>query len=207
MQRRTYLALTGASLTTAIAGCGTDEADDNGRDGDGEGDGGGGGGGGDTTDDEDAGDGGDDENGTPADNQPSIQASDADAQGVDGELDIAFDARTYTRLEDGDQFWEPERGEVFFLGQYLVANVGDQAVDLAGGQLAITADGEEAGWTVVKDGSRFRVTLEPGDELNEWLVHTIPEGASDVDVSYEATGDVAATVTHDESIEFTFPET
>lgn len=32
MRRRTYLALTGASLTTTLAGCGTDESDDSDRD-------------------------------------------------------------------------------------------------------------------------------------------------------------------------------
>lgn len=207
MQRRTLLAASSALLTTGFAGCSSDGNGTGNGNGNSEGS---------PTDTETAtptdtdsgtGEGEGDAYGVPADSQPAIQASDADAQGGDGELEIAFDARTYTRLEDGDQFWEPESGEVFLLGQYHVTNVGDQAVDLAGGQLAITAGGEDAGWTVVKDGSRFRVTLEPGDEVNEWLVHTMPAGASDVTVSYEASEDIAATVERDESIEFTFPET
>lgn len=60
MQRRTYLALTGTSLTTALAGCGTDEAEDNGRDRDRDGGDGGA-----------AGDDGGDEEATPTAEEPS----------------------------------------------------------------------------------------------------------------------------------------
>lgn len=204
MQRRTLLGLTGTALTTSLAGCNSDgngsgNPDDNVYAGN-------------TSTDTDAGtndgDGGGegDDNGVPAESQPAFQARDADADGTDGELEIAFHARTYTRLEDGDQFWEADDGEMYLLGQYHVQNVGDQTVDLLGGQIAVQADDTEGEWTVVKDGSRFRVTLEPDDELDEWLVHTIPADASEVTVSYDAAEDIAATVEHDDTVEFTFPE-
>lgn len=207
MKRRNYIALSSTLLTATLAGC---SSDGNGND-DGSGNGDIGNGNTDTTTDtatnnEDT-ESSEDGIGTPAEDQPPVQASDATASADDGALEIAFDARTYTRLEDGNQFWEPESGEVYLLGQYQIANVGDQPVGLAGGQLAVTADGEEAGWTVLKDGSRFDVTLESGDELDEWLAHTMPADASSVTVSYSSTDDVAATVERDESIEFTFPET
>lgn len=203
MQRRTLLTTGSTALLLGLAGCNSNDNENGNGNGNGEGN---------TTDtdtatsNEDT-DGDGDEIGTPADNQPSIQASDATASGQDGTLEIAFDARAYTRLDDGDQYSRPAEGEVFLLGQYQIVNVGDQPVSLAGGQITVTADGEEAGWTVLRDGSRFDVTLDTGDELDEWLVHTMPEDASEVEVSYSSLDEVAATVERNESVEFTFPET
>ncbi len=182
MDRRELLATGGGCLTIAIAGCQSD---------------------GESSDQSGA---ASTAVGELADSQPTIEAIDATPDDPVGELAVAFDAAVYERLEDGDQFWEADDGNAYLLGQYVLENTGDEPIDLAPGHLQIEADDEDAEWTVLVDGSRLDVELDPGETVDEWLVHIVPADVSTVTVTVDPFDPVAASVERDEGLDVTFPD-
>lgn len=203
MRRRKLLAVAGSSIPAALAGCTQDDSGNRetgsmNDDGDGSGSGG------------DGGDGSDentDEFGTLADSSPVFTGIDYNPDDADGELDVDFNARVYTKLQgEGGQFWEANDGEAYLLGQFRIENVGDSSVDFQPGTILVTADGDEAEWTVLVDGSRLRTTLEAGDIANEWQVFILPEDSTEVEVTVEPLAPVSTTVELDGELAFTFPE-
>ncbi|WP_254768175.1 hypothetical protein [Salinilacihabitans rarus] len=139
------------------------------------------------------------------DSQPTIEGVDANPDDPTGQLDVSFYAEVYDTLEDGDQFWEAEDGEAFLLGQFRIENVGEERIDFAPGNITVNADGEEGEWTVLVDGSRLNIALDPGDSVNEWQVYEVSDGVEEVEVTIETLNPVTATVEYDDSIEITFP--
>lgn len=200
MERRKYLTTIGAITTTTVVGCvGNDDPvqpEDENEDTPEE----------DTDESQEEAD-GSAEFGTPADPQPSFETSDVNVDEPVTTLDVELNGGAFTELVDGEQFWEPEAGEVFLLLQIRITNTGDESVEFAGGNvIAVDDAGNEAEWTVLIDGSRLNVEILPGEEFNEWIVLVADSGAEAFDISVQPFGDIQTESSWNENVEITFPQ-
>ena len=113
-----------------------------------------------------------------------------------------FDAVT---LPDEEQFWESADDEQYLILQLAIENTGDNPADFVPGELQITADGTEAEWTVLVDGSRLDVTLDPGESVEDWVAFTIPADSEEIVITAEPVEDAyAVQFESDETLEVPF---
>ncbi|WP_200530187.1 hypothetical protein [Halorubrum sp. LN27] len=215
MNRREYSAVVGASLVTSIAGCGGDgsngtesDTSDSGANGEGQGTNGTGG-----ADGSDDGTESEEEPsglasfGTPADPQPTFEVENTDVDNQSTTLTAEFYGGAFTELVDGEQFWEPQSGEVFLLLQTHIENTGSEPYSFAGGTVIATDDaGNEAEWSVLIDGSRLSTEVPAGGEFNEWIVLVADSEATSFTLSIQPLEDIQVDASWNEDLEITFPE-
>lgn len=200
--RRKLVARTGAAITTGLVGClGTgDESNGDG-----------------STESEET----DQQSGDQSDetekksesmdaeipDQPSMRAESIDSDDATTTLTIRWNGKVFdaVTLPDEEQFWESADDEHYLILQLAIENTGDNPADFVPSELQITADGTEAEWTVLVDGSRLDVTLDPGESVEDWVAFTIPANSGEVVITAEPVGDAyAAQFESDETLEVPF---
>lgn len=191
MRRRSYLAALGVTTATALAGCASDTNSGNGN-----GD----------TDSPDNSSNESDENDVSLPEQPTITAEDTDPDSASTTLEIRWNATVFDTYEidpDTEQYYDSPDGENRLIFQAKITNAGEEPAYFVPGQMDVMADGTEAGWTVLEDGSKLDVELEPGDSVEDWVAFTVPEEPSEVVISIKESSTVqyAAEFTHDEGME------
>ena len=139
--------------------------------------------------------------------EPSMRAEPFEPDDATTTLTIRWNGRVFNAVTfpDEEQFWESKDDEHYLILQLAIENTGDSPVDFVPGELQITADGTEAGWTVLVDGSRLDITLDPGESVEDWVAFTIPANSDEVVITAEPVGDAyAAQFESDETLEIPF---
>ncbi|MFC6764965.1 DUF4352 domain-containing protein [Natrinema soli] len=175
MRRRSYLAGLGVTTATALAGCASDTNSGNGND-------------------------------VSLPEQPSITAEDTNPDSASTTLEIRWNATafdTYKIDSDTEQYYDSPDGEQQLIVQVEITNTGEETTGFVPGEMQVLADGTEAEWAVLVDGSRLDVDLEPGESVNDWMAFTIPEDTNEVVITIRDYSVIehAAEFTHDESME------
>lgn len=186
MNRRSLLLATGSICAVSLAGCLGDDS---------------------TAGDESAQE-GSFSFGNAIDDQPTLSVRDTQADQPVTDLDARIRGVVFDRLEANEQFWEPPAGSLYVLVQAAIENVGTESLSFAGGYVSLVdSAGSTGDWTVLLDGSRLQVDIDPGGQFDEWLVFTVDEDISSLEISIEPQAPVTVSTTLDPSLEFTFPET
>lgn len=193
MRRRSYLAGLGVTAATALAGCASDTDSGNGN---GNGD----------TDSPDNSSNESDENAASLPEQPTITAEDTNPDDVVTTLEIRWNATVFDTFEidpDRSQYFDSSDGEQYLIFQTEITNTGEETAHFVPGQMEVLADGTEAEWTVVDDGSKLNVNLEPEESADGWVVFTIPEDTNEVVITIQDSSiiEYAAEFTHDEEMD------
>lgn len=203
--RRKVVTGTGAVITTGLVGClgtegdssndgsdGSTEAEETDQQSDGE---------------SNATEGGGESTEAEAPDQPSMRAESIEPDDATTTLTIRWNGRVFdaVTLPDEEQFWESADDEQYLILQLAIENTGDNPADFVPGELQITADGTEAEWTVLVDGSRLDVTLDPAESVEDWVAFTIPADSEEIVITAEPVGDAyAAQFESDETLEVPF---
>lgn len=142
-----------------------------------------------------------------APDQPSMRAEPFEPDDATTMLMIRWKGKVFdaVTLPDEEPFWEPADDEHYLIMQLAIENTGDNPVDYVPSELQITADGTKAEWTVLVDGSRLDVTLDPVESVEDWVAFTIPANSDKVVITAEPVGDAyAAQFESDETLEVPF---
>lgn len=155
--------------------------------------------------DETEGEEGDEEAEVP--DQPSMQAESIDPDDATTTLAIRWNGKVFdgVTFPDEEQFWESADDEHYLILQLAIENTDDNPADFVPGELQITANGTEAEWTVLVDGGRLNVTLDPAESVEDWVAFTIPTNSDEVVITADPVGDAyAAQFESDETLEVPF---
>lgn len=204
MRRRNYLATLCVGIATTAAGCSSNTGDGNGSNDN-------------NSSNNSSGDANnssgntnnsstDSENDASLPKQPSITTEDMDPEGAVTSLEIQWNATVFDALKtdpDQDPYHSSEDGKQFLILQLEIVNTGEETANFVPGQLDVMADGTEAGLTILEDGGKLEVDLEPGNSIEDWIGFTIPEGSSEVVVSIKdnMTVEYATEFSHDKSMD------
>ncbi|WP_336364863.1 DUF4352 domain-containing protein [Halalkalicoccus salilacus] len=203
--RRKLVTGTGAVITTGFVGClgGEGDSSDDGSDG--------------STETEEGGqqsdggsnatEGGGESTEAEAPDQPSMRAEPFESDDATTTLTIQWNGKVFdaVTLPDEEQFWESADDEQYLILQLAIENTGDNPAEFVPGELQITADGTESKWTVLVDGSRLDVTLDPAESVEDWVAFTIPANSEEVVITAEPVGDAyTAKFEFDETLEVPF---
>ena len=142
-----------------------------------------------------------------APDQPSMRAEPFEPDDPDTTLTIRWNGRVFNAVTfpNEDQYWESADEEQYLILQLAIENTGDNPADFVPGELQITADGTEAEWTVLVDGSRLDVTLDSGESVEDWVAFTIPTDSDEIVITAEPVGDAyTAQFESDETLDIPF---
>ena len=188
MNRRKLLLASGVTLSTALAGCSSDETDDeNGNESENEA-----------------------ENGSAdaeVPEQPEISTEDVDPDDAATSLTISWNATVFdamSRTDDEGQYISDD-GERYLVLAKRIENTGDEETSFATGELVVTAGREEADWTAIGNASGVNEDVPPGESAEGLSAFEIAEEAEAVSITASPLlGSYAATFEYDDSLGIPF---